>query len=67
MSKKDSSFNLIKYLQEVRHELKLVSWPKREDALKLTAIVVAASILIAAYIGALDLGFTNLVNNLLLK
>jgi len=50
------------FLKEVRSELAQVVWPTREQAIKLTAIVIAVSIVVAIYISLLDLGFTRLVN-----
>ena len=35
-------------------ELKKVSWPSREDTIRLTAIVVFISLIIAIYIGIID-------------
>lgn len=35
-------------------ELKKVSWPTREDTIRLTAIVVFISLIIAIYIGIID-------------
>lgn len=55
------------FIGEVRIELSKVVWPTRADIIKLTSIVVASSILIAIYIGLLDLGFTKLVDNILLR
>lgn len=55
------------YLGEVRDELKKVVWPTRGETLKLTAIVVGASIVVGIYIGLLDVTFTKLVNTFILR
>jgi preprotein translocase subunit SecE len=44
----------IAFLQEVQSELKKVTWPTRAETIKLTAIVIAISILVGAFIGGLD-------------
>lgn len=56
---------IVAYLQDALIELKKVSWPTREKALKMTAIVVIASLLVGLYIGGLDLLFTSLLGNIL--
>jgi len=53
--------SITKYLQEVRTELTKVTWPSRNDATRMTLIVVGASLLIGLYIGGLDLGLTTLL------
>jgi len=56
--------NPITYLRDTVSELKQISWPTREQTLKLTLIVIAVSILVALYIGALDYTFTSLLAKL---
>jgi len=56
--------NPITYLRNTVSELKQISWPTREQTLKLTLIVIAVSILVAVYIGALDYTFTSLLAKL---
>lgn len=53
--------NVLTYLKEVRVELTKVSWPTREEALKLTAIILISSLLVGLYVGGLDYTFTNLL------
>lgn len=43
-----------RFLQEVVAELKKVTWPTREETIKLTVIVIAISVLVGAFIGGLD-------------
>lgn len=54
--------NAVTYFQETLSELKLVRWPTRAQTVKLTIIVLAISLLMGVYIGALDLSFTKLVS-----
>ncbi len=51
----------IQYLKDTQTELKHVSWPTRAQAIAFTVVVVAISILTAAYLGALDALFTFFV------
>lgn len=53
--------NIIKYLKEVRDELGKVTWPTRASTLKLTYIVIGASLLVGIYVGGLDVIFTSLL------
>lgn len=49
------------FLQEVRAELKKVSWPTRQETIKYTAIVIGISGVVALFLGALDFLFTNIL------
>lgn len=51
--------NAVSYLRETLSELKLVRWPTRNQTVKLTAVVIAISLLVGVYIGSLDLTFTK--------
>ncbi len=42
-------------------ELTKVSWPKREEVIKLTTVVSIISVIVGAYLGALDLIFTKIL------
>lgn len=42
------------YLNNVRAELKHVSWPSRAQTLVYTAVVIGISIAVAVYLGVLD-------------
>ena len=55
------------FLGEVRRELAKVVWPTRRDTIRLTVIVVSISVLIAFYIGLLDIGFTKLVDIFIIR
>ncbi|OGG03237.1 preprotein translocase subunit SecE [Candidatus Gottesmanbacteria bacterium RBG_16_37_8] len=54
------------FLKEVRSELAKVTWPTRDQVIKLTIVVVAVSFVIGLYIGSLDLIMTQ-VTGLFLK
>lgn len=43
-----------RFFQEVLAELKKVTWPTREETIKLTSVVIAISIIVGIFIGGLD-------------
>lgn len=57
--------NPVVFLKEVRTEMEKVSWPTRPEATRLTLIVIAVSLVIGLYIGALDFVFTKIMEFLL--
>lgn len=42
-------------------ELKKVSWPSRQDTIKLTIVVIVTSVFMGLYIGLLDVVFAQLL------
>jgi len=50
----------VQFLNEVVAELKRVTWPTRDETLKLTVVVIAISVLVGAFIGGLDSIFVAL-------
>ena len=50
------------YFREVIGELKKVVWPTREEMRRLTIMVIIITIAIGLFLGAIDLGFTRLVD-----
>jgi preprotein translocase subunit SecE len=59
-----SGFLPIRFIREVIAELKKVTWPTREETIKLTVIVIVISIIVAFYIGGLDLLFVNITTKI---
>jgi len=51
----------VKFLKEVKSELRQVTWPTKKEVVRLTGMVVAISLIVGVYIGALDFIFTKLV------
>jgi preprotein translocase subunit SecE len=43
-----------RFIQEVIAELKKVTWPTREETIKLTVVVIGLSVAVGAFIGGLD-------------
>lgn len=58
---KKNTINPANYLREVRAELKRVIWPTRRETVKLSLVVIAVSLVVAFYIGALDFVFSSIV------
>ena len=49
------------YFSEVRAELSKVTWPKRQEVIRLTLVVFAISLIVAFYVGGLDFVFTKIL------
>ncbi|MGB2799153.1 MAG: preprotein translocase subunit SecE [Dehalococcoidia bacterium] len=50
------------YFREIISELKKVVWPTRAETRRLTLMVLAISGAVGLILGAIDLGFTHIVN-----
>lgn len=48
-------------VRDIIDELRKVTWPTREDTIKLTMIVIVISLLIGTYIGIIDVLLTKLL------
>ena len=53
------------FIFDTRSELKKVVWPTREQTLNLTALVIAVSLAVAAFIGIVDVVLQKLVQLLI--
>lgn len=49
------------YLTGMREELKKVTWPSRSEVIKLSFVVISISLIIAFYVGLLDIVFAKLL------
>ncbi len=49
------------FINQVRAELAQVTWPTRQEIIRLTIVVIAISIFIGLYLGAADFLFTKLL------
>ena len=63
----DFSGGPVKFLKEVRSELKKVIWPSRKAVIRMTTTVIVVSFLVGIYIGALDYSFTKLMEAIVKK
>lgn len=59
------AFSLTTYLKETYAELKKVTWPTRQEAFKSTLTVIAFSLIVAAFLGAIDYVFSLGLNYLI--
>ncbi len=56
-----------KFVRESWAELKKVEWPGRNQVVQGTVVVIIACAIVGAYLWVADLGFKNLVENILLR
>lgn len=57
---------ITKYFRETRGELRKVTWPTRDEAWRLTLIVLAVSAVMAVFLGViLDATFSNAIQFLI--
>ncbi|MSQ21896.1 MAG: preprotein translocase subunit SecE [Dehalococcoidia bacterium] len=53
---------VFQFFGEVVSELKKVTWPTRQETIRLTLLVIAVSVAIGVVLGLLDLLFTRLLD-----
>ena len=53
------------FLREVRIELKKVTWPSRKETIAATGMVIVLSVLVAFFLGLLDVGLAKAVGVIL--
>lgn len=58
---------VFKFLNEVVDELKKVTWPTRQEAIKMTFTVIAVSVVVAIFIGSLDFVLTQFISKILTR
>jgi preprotein translocase subunit SecE len=56
---------IVRFINETAGELRKVSWPTRDEALRLTAIVMAVLVGSSLFLGAIDVILTELFRLLL--
>lgn len=52
---------IAEYFKDTRGELRKVSWPTRKQATNLTLIVLAVTVVMALFLGAVDYLFAQLI------
>ncbi len=55
----------VRFLREVRVELKKVTWPQRKEIIGSTAVVIVASFLVSSFLGFVDLVLQKLLGLIL--
>ena len=56
-----------KFFDESRTEFRHINWPTRDEAIRLTSVVIGISLGLAAVLGLLDYAFTNIIKYLVFK
>lgn len=59
--------NPVKFLLEVKGELLKVTWPTKNEVIRLTTIVVLISLVVGIFVGGLDFVFTKLIEIIIKK
>ncbi len=57
----------VNFISETISELKKVVWLSRREVLYLTSIVVIVIVVVAAFLGLVDYGFSKFINGLFLN
>jgi preprotein translocase SecE subunit len=57
--------SILKFLHSVKVELNQVKWPSHQEALKMTAMVIITTAIVATYSGGLDYVFTVALQSVL--
>ncbi len=53
---------LVKFIREVRNEMRRVSWPSRDEVRESTTVVVVIVLILAVFIGIVDRALTFLIS-----
>ena len=52
---------------EVISELRRVTWPTREETMRLTLMVLSVAAAVGVFLGLVDIGFTQLFQDIILR
>jgi len=53
---------LVKFIREVRNEMRRVSWPSRDEVRESTTVVVVIVLILAVFIGLVDRALSFLIS-----
>ncbi len=67
MSKNGTWGKLKQFFREVRAELKKVNWPNLNEIASYTLVVIVAVLVVALFIGGIDLVVSNLLRPIILN
>jgi preprotein translocase subunit SecE len=56
---------IVQFLKEVRFELKRVTWPSRKETLAGTVVVLIIVMIVAFFLGIVDIGLAELIKMVL--
>lgn len=54
------------FIGELRQEFKRINWPSRDETLRMSVIVIVISLIVAAFLGALDFIFSSLLKSIII-
>lgn len=55
----------ITFLKETWEELKKVTWPRQQDIVRLTIVVILISVMVGLFIGVLDFIFAKIIETVI--
>lgn len=55
-----------KFFSEARTEFRHVNWPTRQEAIRLTLVVIGIAVVLAVFLGSFDYLFSYLIKNFIL-
>jgi preprotein translocase subunit SecE len=58
---------LSEYLKGAKEELSKVVWPSRQTTINHTLVVIAISLIVAVFLGAIDYGLSKVLGLVLIK
>jgi preprotein translocase subunit SecE len=58
---------IFSYFSEVKLELSKVTWPGRQEVVRLLSLVLVISVVVALFVGAIDFSLTKSLEFLLAK
>ena len=58
---------MVVFLKEVALQAKKVNWPSMREALRYTVVVLFVSLVMAAFLGGIDYGFTTFLNKIIIR
>lgn len=58
---------IINFFREVGMEIKKITWPTRQEAIKYTFTVVVITLIVALILGLFDFGFQQLLEKFVFK
>ncbi len=53
---------LVKFIREVRNEMRRVSWPSRDEVRESTTVVIVIVLILAVFIGLVDRALSFLIS-----
>jgi preprotein translocase subunit SecE len=59
--------SVVTFFSEVKSELSKVTWPKKNEVVRLTSIVLLVSVVVGLYVGGLDYLFTTVLTKIITK